>query len=105
MHKQFHHMNASIVEDRNGVSFYSYASLIVRERNDGVFIITSRYNYSPTTSRQFSRYLLERTPLAYSWYDVKALRVRLAECISGEVFTFNNHTVMYVDYGDAMRAL
>lgn len=105
MHKQFHHMQASIVTDNKGVTFYSYASPIVRECNDGIFIITGRYNYSPTTSRQFSRYLLECTPLAYGWDDVKALRARLADCISGEMFTFNNHTVMYMSYADAMRVL
>lgn len=62
--KRFHSMNAFIVRDAGGIHFYSYRTWIATIQHNTTVVVNGRFDcYSPTTSRQFGRFLREYTSL------------------------------------------
>lgn len=62
--QRFHNMNAFIVNDANGIHFYSYTTWIATIKPNTTVVVNGRFDcYSPTTSRQFGRFLREYTSL------------------------------------------
>lgn len=61
---RFHSMNAFIVKDDNGIHFYSYCTWIATVKPNSTVVVNGYFDcYSPTTSRQFNKFLHEYTSL------------------------------------------
>lgn len=85
--EQFHGMNAFTKNLGGTEMFYSYRSFIAKLDGNEMIVDWTKFDCSPTTSRQFSRWLREKTDL--SIWDIKVMSQHcdMDYRDSGEFFT------------------
>ena len=102
--EKFHHMNATVETvrfdgDMVVERLVSYESVVCDVCKDtGNIFIYPRYQYSPTTVRQFTRFLNENVPLENERWYIGLVRELRAKADSGGYVRFGKYGIFFLDH-------
>lgn len=100
--EQFHNMNATVEtvqfdDGRMVKRLVSYSSVVVDIcLETGTIFLYPRYQYSPTTIRQVTRFLNDYMPLDNGW-SISLIRELRKKAASDDYTTLGRYSVFYLD--------